>query len=291
MTLKEMIFKCLKDNANTKFTARQIAEYIVKNFPDETERKKNNSKNKNLDIIDQYSCEIPIQRDDLLKNYPNIKSTDERPKKFYYTDLSEKEEIKELEETKKEIDLYPVFIELLKNKALFGKRIDEKTGTNRNGNGGNKWLYPDIVAVESLIENWEDKTKTFANECLTQKIKIYSYEIKTKINMSNVRECYFQAVSNSTWANLGYLVTQEINEDAKNELKILSSLYGIGLIILDLNENDFYIDIPAKERENLDFNIVNRLIKENKDFRDFIGGVSDFCKTTSITILKNMNNK
>jgi hypothetical protein len=29
-------------------------------------------------------------------------------------------------------------------------------------------------------------------------------------NRSNVRECFFQAVSNSSWANFGYLVAAEI---------------------------------------------------------------------------------
>jgi hypothetical protein len=33
--------------------------------------------------------------------------------------------------------------------------------------------------------------------------------MKKELNFSNLRESYFQAVSNSSWANEGYLVTAE----------------------------------------------------------------------------------
>ena len=41
--------------------------------------------------------------------------------------------------------------------------------------------------------------------------KITSYEVKKEINTDyELKKCYFQAVSNSSWANYGYLVALEI---------------------------------------------------------------------------------
>ena len=55
------------------------------------------------------------------------------------------------------------------------------------------------------------------------------------------REAFFQAVSNSAWANFGYLVTKDISDKTMPELQILASLPGIGVIRLDR-------DLPSKKR-------------------------------------------
>ena len=44
------------------------------------------------------------------------------------------------------------------------------------------------------------------NQYSDKRTKLWSFEAKLLINRSNVRECFFQAVSNSSWANFGYLV-------------------------------------------------------------------------------------
>ena len=66
-------------------------------------------------------------------------------------------------------------------------------------------------------------------------IKIYSFELKRKVMLSNLREVFFQTVSNSSWANESYLVTAELSndEDLMIELKRLSTSFGIGVIKLD----------------------------------------------------------
>jgi hypothetical protein len=37
--------------------------------------------------------------------------------------------------------------------------------------------------------------------------------MKKNLNFTNLREYYFQAVSNSSWANEGYIVALDIDED------------------------------------------------------------------------------
>ena len=105
--------------------------------------------------------------------------------------------------------------------------------------------------------------------------------MKLLVNRSNVREVYFQSVSNSSWANFGYLVTAEVEGvETIKELRMLAGLHGIGLIKLDVdNPAESQILIPAKERNSIDWNTANRLATENKDFRSFLELIKEFHQT------------
>jgi uncharacterized protein len=96
-----------------------------------------------------------------------------------------------------------------------------------------------------------------------------------------VREVYFQAVSNSTWANIGYLVAAEIQgTETLKELRMLSGLHGIGLIEIDVESPaDSQIMIPARERMNIDWNAANRLAEENTHFMECIDLICQFYQT------------
>ncbi len=104
------------------------------------------------------------------------------------------------------------------------------------------------------------------------------------INRSNARECFFQTVPNSSWANFSYLVTAEIvGADTLKELRILSSLHGIGFIKLDYaNPSESQILIPARERTEVDWDNINRLAEENRDFMDYIKTIRHFYQTGDI---------
>ncbi len=80
-------------------------------------------------------------------------------------------------------------------------------------------------------------------------------------------------MSNSSWANEGYLVASEIDldDEFKTELKRLSTSFGIGIIKLDIDDPDSSeILFPAKEREVIDIETVNRLAEINPNFKDFL---------------------
>lgn len=96
--------------------------------------------------------------------------------------------------------------------------------------------------------------------------------MKLQLTLSNVREAYFQAVSNSSWANFGYLVAAEIeSDDTASELRMLFGLHGIGVIQLNAEDpSDSQIIIPARQRSAVDWATCNRLLSENSDFEDFI---------------------
>lgn len=93
------------------------------------------------------------------------------------------------------------------------------------------------------------------------------------MNFSNLREYFFQAVSNSSWANEGYLVTLNLEKDAEflEELQRLTNAFGIGIIHLNPeNISQSEIIFSAKTNNSLDFSTIDRLITENPDFKEFI---------------------
>ena len=69
-----------------------------------------------------------------------------------------------------------------------------------------------------------------------ESIHIYSYELKRKIESDyQLKQYYFQALSNSSWANYGYLVAFEINEDLDEEMARLNNAFGIGIIQMQVD--------------------------------------------------------
>jgi hypothetical protein len=92
------------------------------------------------------------------------------------------------------------------------------------------------------------------------------------LTFANLREAFFQTVSNSTWANESYLVAAQIQNDEEfvDELKRLSGSFGIGIIKLNIDDPDSSeIMLPGKIKEYLDWDTINKLTM-NPDFKEFI---------------------
>ena len=134
--------------------------------------------------------------------------------------------------------------------------------------------------MENLSGDWHREIKDCASEYADKKTKLWSFEVKILINRSNLREAFFQAVSNSSWANFGYLVANEIEgANTLKELRMLASLHGIGFIKLNAeNPSESQILIPAKERSDIDWDTANRLTEENKDFLNISNSSVSFIK-------------
>jgi len=177
-----------------------------------------------------------------------------------------------------ELELYPRLSDFLRTELnVYSMRIDEKTSSNSRRSGGNKWLHPDVVGVENLTENWHPEIKDCVKQYADKKTRLWSFEVKTLINSSNVRESFFQTVSNSSWANFSYLVANSIRGDALEELRMLAGLHGVGVIRLDeSNPSESVILIPAKERPEVNWDNANRLAAENTDFLRYIKLIRQF---------------
>ena len=291
LNLSNAVVRRLTEKPDHKFTAREIAEWIQQEYPKECEEKlaRSRSLKNKVDLRSQLVAEIGSHRLQMQKKHSQIKTIEERPRKYYYTDKDDAEEIKktEVEASERktvESNLYPLLTRFLHlEQGIYSKRIDERRSSNNHGPRGNKWLYPDLVAMENLSSDWDREVKDCVKQYADKKTKLWSFEVKVSINKSNIRESFFQAVSNSSWANLGYLAATEIREDAMKELRILSSLHGIGFILLNVDDpTESQIMIPAKERDDIDWDTVNRLAEENKDFRHYVKSIRQFNQTDEV---------
>ncbi len=68
--------------------------------------------------------------------------------------------------------------------------------------------------------------------------------------------------------------------DTLKELRLLFAAHGIGLIKLDAdNPAESQVLIPARERDEIDWDMANRLATENKDFLEYVKLVKQFYQT------------
>ena len=169
-----------------------------------------------------------------------------------------------------ERDLHKLFCTWLRNEDIFAKTIFHEK-SNRS-DSAQKWVHPDIIGVQ--FEEFDNEVTLSLLKATEPKetVNIYSFEMKRKIeNDSQLKEYYFQALSNSSWANYGYLVAFEINEALKEEMSRLNSAFGIGII--QLNTSDYTILFRAKEHP-LDYNTIDKLNKNNPNFQEFMKKLS-----------------
>ncbi len=216
-----------------------------------------------------------------------------RPTRFFLkTRQSELSEVSlkkiEIEEAKKpapktpyhERDLHPLLTYYVyanpsfsRGRGIFTKTIFHESSRRR---GFNEWLHPDLVGVYLPLGDWKRDVIKFNQLLDNNSIRLFSFELKKSLSKSNYRESFFQAVSNSSWAHEGYLVAAEItqDDDLLAELERLSASFRIGIIHLRLSDfNSSTVLFPARAREVLDWETINKLCEQNKDFAKFIQDV------------------
>lgn len=175
-----------------------------------------------------------------------------------------------------EEDLHIPLTKYLYSMKIYSKTINANA-TDVNLKGKMKWGTPDIIAVtfKDYINKSVLKLFNYINLPTTE---LYAYELKLKLTLGNLTEYYFQALSNSGWANEAWLVAMEINEndiDLMEEIKRLNQSFGVGIIRLDYNNpEDSEILFSAKKRNDLDIDTMHKLCN-NRQFQDFINDVNE----------------
>jgi len=142
--------------------------------------------------------------------------------------------------------------------------------------GEREWLHPDMVGVHFPFDEFRPETVDLIRSLNDNVSLLFSFELKTRIGFSNLRESYFQAVSNSSWANEGYLVAGEYGSDPAlfQEMQRLTNAFGIGFIELDTSHPEQSRVLITSHRNNiLDWDTIDRLVESNLDFKKFIGTV------------------
>lgn len=170
-----------------------------------------------------------------------------------------------------ERSLHKLFCSFLRTRGIIAKTIYHEKSSNKV-DSAQKWVHPDIVGVQ--FEDFKDDATLALLKATEpkQSIHIYSYELKKKIETDyQLKQYYFQALSNSSWANFGYLVAFEINEDLDEEMARLNNAFGIGIILMQANESK--VLYSAREKA-LDYNTIEKLNNLNPDFCEFIKKLS-----------------
>lgn len=272
MTIKEAILKSLEDR-NGKSNFFEIYEHIVNKKYYEFNKGKTpastvsallgdfirngDSRVKRIKESDgtysYYLAKYENNIDNLINNDAvEIEVKKEIPKKITY----------------EERDLHKLLSSFLKSNTTYSKTIFHEQ-SNRNDEY-QKWIHPDLVGIKFLKLQTNSSQNFLKSINRAETFKISSYEIKKEINTDyELKKHFFQAVSNSSWANYGYLVAFEINDNLNEEMERLNQSFGIGIIKLKSNPYESKILFQAKFKD-LDIKTIDKLSRINGDFEKFI---------------------
>lgn len=269
MTIKESILKSLED-LKTLADVSEIYEHIVKS---------------NYYIFGAKDPKGVLSgdlREFINKGDSRIKRTkiSKGTYKYYLTkyenlllasqfeEFEKAENIKPSKKDYKEKDLHKLLCSYLKSINGFSKTIFHEQSNSKDSH--QKWIHPDVVSVQ-FIDLFSKASQTFLKAInRLDTFKISSYEIKKEINSDyELKKTFFQAVSNSSWANYGYLVAFEISDTLFDEMERLNQSFGIGIIELKAYPYESKILFPAKYKE-LDIKTIDKLCKINVEFEKFI---------------------
>jgi hypothetical protein len=170
--------------------------------------------------------------------------------------------------TYEERDLHKLLSSYLKNTGIYSKTIFHEQSNGKDNN--QIWTHPDMVGIKFLDLQTKVSQKFLKSINRSDTFKLNSFELKKEINTdSELKKAFFQAVSNSSWANYGYLVALEFSDSLTEEMERLNQSFGIGIIELNANPYQSKILFPAKYHD-LDFKTIDKLCKINREFEKFI---------------------
>lgn len=279
MTLKELVIKILRETGSP-MSAEEIWNYAIK-------KEYNSLVNVNGKTPWQ-TIGAQIYVDMKEKHDSKFIKVGRRPTRFFMNDLDEKKSLEKCnndinknddkEKTQySERDLHKILTYYTYTYMKVYTKTIYHEKSKKKDKGANKWLHPDLVGFNFPLNDWNKEVLELSANTGSTPIRIYSFEMKKELDFSNIREAFFQTVSNSSWANESYLVAANISNDSEflEELKRLSAAFGIGIIKLDIEESDDCSTIfPAKFKTELEWDTVNKLIEENPDFKEFISDIN-----------------
>jgi hypothetical protein len=147
-----------------------------------------------------------------------------------------------------------ISLRYLSSLRCYAKSIEHTRG-KKQAAGTNAWKFPDIVAV-----HWErelvsddgrlDQTLLEVRRHLgDQPFRLECIELKVEITLADLRQAFFQCVSNSKWAHFATLYVAAPVEDQVivGELQRLGNSYGVGIKTLGLRA-DVLEKLPSADQ-------------------------------------------
>ncbi len=284
MTLKEAVIKSLEDLGNLTNYSEVLNHILSKNYFDFGSGKTPGSTVSAClgDFIRNGDTRVKRIKQDggtysyyLTKNEQNIGIDILLGDKEIQTTKNIKlEKIKTFEER----DLHKILSTYLKIKDTYSKTIFHEQSNGKDNN--QIWTHPDMVSIKFLNLQTKVSQNFLKSINRIDTFKISSYELKKEINSdSELKKAFFQAVSNSSWANYGYLVAFEFSDSLIEEMGRLNQSFGIGIIELNSNPYQSKILFPAAYRD-LDFKTIDKLCNMNFEFSKFIEQIEKLLTAT-----------
>lgn len=301
-SLVQLAASVLRDRAGERMTIEGIASSLA-SIHAQHFREKERKLGSHAALVAQLTREIYAQRSSILKRHADVAvDTSRRPLRLFVeapaagavklavVSTAAKKVVPNAasdgadggSEVLGEMALYePLQRYLYSEERIVSKRINETTSSNKRGRNGNRWLHPDVVGMLVPGQGWSQSVRDCSMALPTRKAKLIAIEVKLRLTAGDVRESFFQTVSNSLWANRGYLAAVEIKgKETREELETLCALHGVGYISIDpIEPSESRITIPAREREEVDWASVNRIAEENEDFRKYLDDVLNYLQT------------
>ncbi|HJD86808.1 hypothetical protein OBK28_02845 [Empedobacter falsenii] len=274
MTIKEAILKSLEDLIIPVYNAEVYNHIVDKNYYEFLKGKTPAStiSAKLGDFIRDGDSRVKrIKRSNGIYYYyltKNEKEIDLELLNQNNEDIEEKEVQIVKSKVYEERDLHKLLSSYLKNSDTYSKTIFHEQSNGKDSN--QIWTHPDVIGIKFLNLQSKISQNFLKSINRVDTFKLSSYELKREINSdSELKKAYFQAVSNSSWANYGYLVAFEFSDSLKEEMTRLNQSFGIGIIELNANPYQSKVLFPAVYRE-LDFKTIDKLCKINREFERFI---------------------
>lgn len=191
----------------------------------------------------------------------------------------------------------------------------EHTSAAKQKAGINKWKFPDVVTIKWEVGQVTDDGFRLERDLLEikrslgeQPFKLTSIELKVEVGSTNLRESFFQCVSNSKWAHNAQLIiaTTITDETIAEEFRRLGNSYDVSVIsfCIPLETLDTLPDAnqimkmdaakiesimkaqkkiaSGKERDGLDWEHLRDLRIQSRDINNLFSWIA-FCLTQKKT--------
>jgi hypothetical protein len=158
-----------------------------------------------------YTAVLENERDEATSEFIKLGA---RPARYFLKELAQTKKPGDLEKaasaeaavpekyTYKESQLHP-FLCYFVDQRFSGLSKTIRHGASGKGEFG-EWVHPDMIGVHYPMEDWRTEVLDLSGTMGALAVKLYSFEVKKRLSFSNLREAFFQAVSNSSWAHEGY---------------------------------------------------------------------------------------
>jgi|JI9StandDraft_1071089.scaffolds.fasta_scaffold67429_2 hypothetical protein len=185
-----------------------------------------------------------------------------------------------------ETEYYHTVVDWLSNNLKIESQELNHLTANKAKKGIHQWRFPDIVGIRKT--NYHGGILKVAN--LTgQKYfpEIWSFEVKKELSKGNLRNYFFECLSNSGWANRRYVVVvsdigknPKIDDEVISEFRKLSLRYHVGLIqittmnttISEEGGSSILVECP---RQDLDLEIMHDLCVSLPEFKDWLESLEE----------------